>query len=534
MIPRRFLALAAALLLAPACSGPGLPEVAVAPRAATTAPASSTAVFEDEALAALLDQASSEPTATQAFILALQSRLNPRDWTSPLIIRGQTRTFSVSFNEQPISQIGPEWSPSSFDRLIPADAFPLEGYSNIHVGAGVGIPFVLAFEDTEVLRKISPFRPGNDLFVPATAALEFGRSTKTTTSVRLHLFNTDHSRTATLNGRNTRLAYNVTAAVEANLDNPYILDNALAGLLNPDKRAKDTGLFGLRAYDPQKIPVIFVHGLNSDPHIWKNAVNEILGQPDLSARYQPLLFMYPTGLPVPAAATRLRESIATFRDKWDPDHNDPGFNQMILIGHSMGGLLSRLQVVDPGDELWKAFFARPPAEISWLSEADRKRIADSLEFQPSPFVQRVVFVAVPHRGSSIADFNLVKFAIRLIKIPHHAATYATTALLQDPALLNPALLQYNSLGLRSVDMLSPGHPYFQAIEKLPIPVPHHSIIGDRGKGNTPESSDGVVRYWSSSLSTAASEKIVPHSHSCTGAPETVEEISRILRLHALP
>jgi pimeloyl-ACP methyl ester carboxylesterase len=532
MTPRRLLALAAAVLLASACSGPGLPQVPVASRAVAATPAGTT--LQDEKLAGLLAEAATRPAATREFLLALQSQLHPRDWSNPLIIAGTTRSFSLRFDEKPVSAqgSGPEWSPSSFDRLIPADAFPLEGYSNIHAAEGVGVPFVLAFEDTESLRKFRPFRPGNDLCVPATAVLEFDRPSKSTTGVRLHLFNTDHSRTARLQGRTARLAYHLTASVEANLDNPYIRDNGLAGLLNPDKRDKDTGLFGLSSYDPEKIPVLFVHGLNSDPHIWKDAVNEILGQPDLSARYQPLLFMYPTGLPVPAAAARLRESIATFRSQWDPDQNDPGFEQMVLVGHSMGGLLSRLQVVDPGDELWKAFFARPPSEIPWLSATDRKRISGSLEFQPTPFVRRVVFVAVPHRGSSIADFNLVQFAIRLIKIPQNTANYAATALLQDPGLLNPALLQYNSLGLRSVDMLSPGHPYFQALEKMPIPVPHHSIIGDRGKGNTPASSDGVVRYWSSSLATAASEKIVPHSHSCTGAPETVEEISRILRLHA--
>jgi hypothetical protein len=43
---------------------------------------------------------------------------------------------------------------------------------------------------------------------------------------------------------------------------------------------------------------------------------------------------------------------------------------------------------------------------------------------------------------------------------------------------------------------------------------HHSIIGDRGKGDTPNSSDGVVPYWSSHLATAKSEKIVPGLFGC--------------------
>lgn len=528
---RTLAALAAAAFLTQSCSGPGLPEIPVAPRAAVEAPAAKT--LDDETLAGLLAEADGSPDASKRFLLALQARLHPRDWSSPLIIRGSAQTFALRFEDKASpAGIGPEWAPNMFDRLIPAETIPLEGYSNIHRSDGAGVPFVLAFEDTEALQKALPFRPGNHLFVPATAVFEFGNTSRQTTSVRLRLFNTDHTRTATIGGRKTGLAYNLTAAIEANLDNPYIRENALAGLLNPDRRTKETGLFGVRTYDPNKIPVVFVHGLNSDPHIWKNAVNEVVGHPDLAARYQPLLFMYPTGLPVPGAAGRLRESLASFRNQWDPDHNDPGFNQMVLVGHSMGGLLSRLQVIDPGDELWKAFFVRPPSEIPWLADHDRKNLEATLRFEPAPYVRRVVFVAVPHRGSSIADFNIVRFAIRLIKIPAEVAGYAATALVQDPALLNPALLQYNSLGLRSVDMLSPGHPYFEAIDQLPIPVTHHSIIGDRGKNNSPASSDGVVPYWSASLTTASSETIVPHGHSCTGEPETVEEIVRILRLHA--
>jgi hypothetical protein len=120
---------------------------------------------------------------------------------------------------------------------------------------------------------------------------------------------------------------------------------------------------------------------------------------------------------------------------------------------------------------------------------------------------------------------------RLIHLPSELVDYTSRAL-TDTAMLNPALLKYNSLGLRSVDMLSPGHPYFAAIDRRPIRVPYHSIIGDRGRANGQAGSDGIVPFWSSYLPGAVSTRMVPFGHSCTAEPQTVDEITRILRSHA--
>jgi hypothetical protein len=204
---------------------------------------------------------------------------------------------------------------------------------------------------------------------------------------------------------------------------------------------------------------------------------------------------------------------------------------MIVVGHSMGGILSRLQVIDSGEDLRKSFFSQPIDSIPWLTKETASSVKEGLIFEHQPFIKRAIFVAVPHRGSEVADLKIVQFAIRIIKLPGDAISLATEALTDDFSALNPALLGYNLLGLRSVDMLSPGHPYFKAIDKRPILVPHHSIIGDRGKNNSPNSSDGIVPYSSSHLDSAQSELIVPYPHSCTEKPETVHEILRILRLH---
>jgi hypothetical protein len=74
---------------------------------------------------------------------------------------------------------------------------------------------------------------------------------------------------------------------------------------------------------------------------------------------------------------------------------------------------------------------------------------------------------------------------------------------------------------------------FGTVNKLPIAsgVPYHSIIGDRGKGDTPKSSDGVVPYWSSHLDGAQSELIVPSDHLALRNTEAIKEVERILRTY---
>lgn len=535
-----FAAVGIALSLA-ACSSSSLPKVYVA-KVEASAPGKE-GMHQERLAEALSEAEAAAPNketaaynkAVESFVMELQRCVSPRHWREPMLITGRHGKWAVSFDDRPVEQQGrPEWSPSWFDSLTPSSRFNLDRYEEHVSGQGVGVPMVLTLENAKVIRTELRFRPNNGLYVPGTAVLEFGRPATRggATSVRLHFYNTCDRRVVKHCGVTQPMAYDLTSAVEANLDNHYVRENGLLGFFRLDRRQDDIGLFGLDVYDPGKIPVVFVHGLNSSPRIWAGAVNAILADPKLNARYQPLLFIYPTGMPVPAAAGKFRQSLMNFRNTWDPDGNDAGFNRMIVIGHSMGGLLTRLQVIDSGERLRQAFFTRDISEIAWLTAEQKKEAQAALVVKPLPFVTRAVFIATPHRGSKIADTGIARFLVRLIKLPANVTTTLTRALTEGLDAINPALLNYNSLGLSSVDMLSPEHPYFKALEDCKITVPFHSIIGDRGKGTGPESSDGAVPYWSSHLDGAQSEKIVPYGHSCTMKRETVAEVLRILRLHA--
>ncbi len=396
---------------------------------------------------------------------------------------------------------------------------------------GVGLPVVLQLGYSDALGARYFALPQNGISLPATAVLDFGpRRPGRLREVELRLINTRDFETARLQGKTVALATDLSAPIEKQLQDRYFFGLRIAGLFDPGSNLRRAGIFATEPYASEKIPVVFVHGLYSDPHIWQNALNGVLADPELRRNYQLWYFVYPTGLPVQASARRLRAQLVEARRRFDPKGKDPGMNRMVLIGHSMGGLVARMQAINSGDAFWHSIFTKAPAELP-VSVPDRQVIVESLYFPRVPWVRRVVFAASPHRGSEIADLGLIQLVVRLIKLPFNIARATQQILALSPEILNPELRKFRGLGIRSVETLSPRHPYFAALAARPIEVPFHSIIGDRGRGDSPGSSDGAVPYRSSHLDGAQSEKIIPGPHSLTARPDTVEEIVRILRLH---
>ena len=97
-----------------------------------------------------------------------------------------------------------------------------------------------------------------------------------------------------------------------------------------------------------------------------------------------------------------------------------------------------------------------------------------------------------------------------------------------PGILDPYFARVNARGgPTSLFSLAP-NPLLSGLAALPIKVPFHSIIGNLGVDQGPDSSDGLVSYRSSHLEGAESEKIIPAGHYLMANPETVAEIKRIL------
>lgn len=456
----------------------------------------------------------------------------PRTWQNGTEVRLNGHGFVICL-DPPSTQLG-RISPRQLDQLILASKVAVNHGQERVVTEGLGAPVV-----GHVLNDQNPVNghaslPPNGAFLSLTALIEFDPpsvSRDVSRTARLHLLDPLHQAGMS---RNTpalahTLAADYTAAKQLALDRGFLKGFSLSGLLYPEKVLKESRLYQLEPYDPKRIPVVFVHGLMSDPHIWFNCVNAIYADPELRARYQPWYFLYPTGMAVPATAGRLRESLNEMRNRLDPDHNDPGMNRMVLVGHSMGGLLSRLQATDSGDAFWNAYFQRKPEELL-LSEDSRTNLVSRLKFERQPYVGRLIFIAVPHRGSELADKGLVMRLAKLIRLPIDTLLLATELMSGNVNALNPEIRDWGAYAFLSLGTLSPRHPYLAAMNAKPLQVPHHSIIGRVGNGPLESSSDRVVPYSSSHLPTG-SEKIVHWWHGCAEHPEVVAEVTRRLHEH---
>src|SRR5262249_34494593 len=280
----------------------------------------------------------------------------------------------------------------------------------------------------------------------------------------------------------------------------------------------------LQPYDRSKIPVLMTHGLQDTPATWAPLLNELRNDAQINRHYQFWVYNYPSGYPFPYSAQLLREELDRV-NKTYPDHK-----KIILIGHSMGGLVSRLMVTDSDLVLWNGYFARPPEEVPMAPET-KKFLESLLIFRHRPEVSRAIFISTPHRGSEIASNWIGRIGISLVKLPD-TMTKAEAAV--EPFKRGASTEKAHKLHFpTSIDTLSPKNWFVLTLNRLPIAdhIPYHSIIGDRGRGDTPNSSDGVVPYWSSHLDRAQSERIVPSDHGAHQNKEGMEEVHRILLLN---
>jgi pimeloyl-ACP methyl ester carboxylesterase len=405
------------------------------------------------------------------------------------------------------------YAPARLESVRPARDVPRTLMANWFEETGAGAPLSPKWYQTNE-NGIDRFVPSRGYIEPLTAVLAFSGPSKPG-APRLATL-TAYDPTAVGRVRQGNAEYPLAADFTAPLvDRTRDISEAwlaLSGLFRPD--ATDASLVMLQPYDAKRIPVVLVHGLNSHPRMWRNVINDLNANPRLRGRFQYWVFRYPSGWPISYSAMRLREELAALNRIIGPQKN------MVFVGHSMGGLLSRMQVISPGRTLWDTMLGDDADQIYATMPADHI-VRRSLLFQSNPQIGRVVFICVPHRGSGLADMSFAGAFTRLIRLP----TRFVAALTDLPEAF------IKNRPITSIAGLSPGNPLFKALEETPIKVPHHSIIGDRGRGDTPNSSDGVVPYSSSHLATAESELIVPGPHGSYDLPQTIDELERILQLH---
>jgi pimeloyl-ACP methyl ester carboxylesterase len=288
----------------------------------------------------------------------------------------------------------------------------------------------------------------------------------------------------------------------------------------------------LSFFDPYvsgRIPVVFVHGTASSPARWAEMLNEFLGDPAIVSRYQFWFFTYNTGNPIPFSAMHLREQLQEALDDVDPQDASSSLSRMIIIGHSQGGLLTKMTVVSSGERFWEHISPEPFSQARMKAET-RDLLQRSIFVEPLPFVERVIFVATPHRGSFRARGITGKIARSVVSLPARLSRLTLDLIQLDPA----GAVQKARRMPTSIDNMDPDNVFIQTLAALPVAtgVRVNSIIPVKGTGPFEEGNDGVVSYASAHLDGVESEFIVRSGHSTQSNPQTIEEVRRILYRHA--
>lgn len=420
---------------------------------------------------------------------------------------------------------------SQFDSIDFADRIELKEIEEI-TQEGIGAPMVCSVDKSRERTKDHPFMHAVGLSTAATALVEFPAKGE----AQILIYNTRRSDQVVFRGASRRLATNLTVPLVTSASHQKSHHIGLRGVLRPTSFIKEMGLYSSEFTDLTKIPVVFTHGLGSRPATWMTLYNALLAEKWFRENFQVYAFYYPSGLPPMYPAAALKQGLEKMHGELKNRGAGPNADRVVLVGHSMGGLMTSFQVRDfrgTADQI----FSKPIAQLP-LTPTSRKALLTLMESPPPRFVKRAVFVSTPHRGSNIANGWVGRFASMLAKVPEQLVTLQVGEATRSLTSFGRDMVHYGKL-LDGVARLKTGTPFIAFTLERPMAywVPYHSIIGDRGEGggknegDDPESSDGVVPYWSAHLDGAVSEKIVPSDHSAHTNPEAIEELKRILQLH---
>ncbi|MEN0110877.1 MAG: alpha/beta fold hydrolase [Planctomycetota bacterium] len=472
------------------------------------------------------------------------------------------------------------WTVADFHEFEFASDFQVLGLRNHYHTSGVGVPLIgvrrhldrlhpedkhypsrLCYPLTAVFRAetlagdgadghgvtpVAHASPVNPLFPapPASAPAPTPGDGRQPVRLVLELHDPMDHAALRLAGREAPLETDLTTPLAYFLDRPVegarskaIGGVSTLGLFMPDEAKELEGLYLLEPYDPKRIPVVMVHGLWSSPATWMEMFNDLRSDPTIRSRYQFWFYLYPTGNPFWSSASELRKAITACRATFDPYSAAPAMDQMVLVGHSMGGLLSRLQSVDSGEDFWQIVSERPLSELSAEPEV-RRHVEELFYFRPNPSVQRVVTIGTPHRGSRYANGFTQWLGAKLIAFPMQTMAKQQQLFRRNPGFFRPGVA---TRVMTSIDSLSPDSPVLPTLlAARPGPwVRYHNVVGDVPRNGFTQlfttRGDGVVSYDSARLDDLpqlASQIVVPEDHVAVHRhPQTIAEVRRVLTEH---
>jgi len=441
-------------------------------------------------------------------------RLQPGDRRLPV---GRIR-LTLNVTNYPISL-------TNIERFLLTDQYRVRGLSLRNRESGLGTPLL-------AVQQLDP-ELGMRRCAPATAFLRLPMTlaevSSDTNDAVLELYSAYVTNAVNIGEVSVPLETDLTTHLAYMLNQEMVWELGMKYFFAPTRPMRRQ-LIPATTFRSDRIPLVFVHGTFSSPVTWAEMNNTLAADPLIRKRYQIWQFIYGSGKSLVFSAGELRDALTAKINELDPQGTNALLRQMVVIGHSQGGLLTKLIATETGDKLWHAYSDIPLEEFP-IAPDQRTVLRRLLFLEPLPFVRRVIFISTPHHGSYLANGFARRLAAKLMSLPG-----AAIKLTQDPGSLVRGESAERILNGRlptSLDGMSPKNPGLLALANIPVrpPIKAHSIIAVRGDGDYHQGRDGLVTYESAHQDYVESECIVRSFHTCLDKPATIEEVRRILHEH---
>ncbi|MFL5288838.1 MAG: esterase/lipase family protein [Rhodopila sp.] len=472
--------------------------------------------------------------ATNFYNLALTQVLSGNGAEGGATLQGGHLPLPFGTVDVMVDQASLTFAGRTLTSFVPTMNLKVEGFKNDYRSDGLGAPLAAGLAPAPQPDSGLVLPP--NLRIPTSVVLTMDDPRRQLTGgslaaqLRLYaIYDTSEIRIA---GQTVPLEYDQTAvralfAVEGK-GWTRELSGLLTNVLNNrnDPNAQDH-LLALEPHRRGRIPVVLVHGTASSAFRWADMVNDLLEDKEIRDHYEFWFFTYNTGNPIPVSANVLRRSLEAAVKTNGGVQADPALGHMVVIGHSQGGLLTKMIAIESGTKIWDSISSRPVDQLN-LKPETKALLRETLFVHPLPFVGTVIFIATPHGGSYQASTTIVGLFRRLMTLPVTIIT-ATTDILANAG--DALKLAKDRRTFNSIAGMSPGNPAIEALRAIPVaPGIHaHSIIPTLQDSPLETRDDGVVEYKSAHIDGVDSELVIEHQdHSAQSNPLTVREIRRIL------
>lgn len=326
------------------------------------------------------------------------------------------------------------------------------------------------------------------------------------------------------------LAANFTAPLARDMEDRQHDFQRVKALLNFEQFSPFMGMQRVFEFCPDKKPIVFVHGVFSSSTTWNNTLNELIADPEIRENYEFWTFTFPTGAPIPYLSHQLRLGVCDMLEY--RRSQGASESRVTLVGHSMGGMMSKTLTQHSGSSQWNQIFTVPPSQLP-VSGESRNALRDMFFFEPMPCVARVIFTATPHYGAVRAEKLVANVVDDLIDLPTPLALATKDLQSSCNEFLTPLGEEIIADFPNSIEQMRYDSELGRIFADIPLnpKVCYHSVIGSRRGLDVPreEMTDGVVEYIGAHIEGVASEKIVHSDHGVHASEDGIREMIRILK-----